>query len=182
MKYYNIPDRLQNSVFGYYNHLYAKRLSDNDTQIISDLPQALQHELQTYMNMKLIASVPVFRGCSISCLKKISSALKQKFYSPGQTIIQTGELGNEMFIIGHGKVEIILKDGKPVATLHEGQFFGEIALIQETTRNANVRSFGYCDLYILDKEDFTSIIKEHPELLENIENTTLKRSSDRRKS
>lgn len=180
MRYYKIPDRLQNSVFGYYNHIYAKRLSDNDTQIISDLPHALQNELQTYMNMKLISSVPVFKTCSIGCLKKVSSALKQKFYSPGQTIIQIGEMGHEMFIIGHGKVEVILKDGSVVATLHEGQFFGEIALLQETTRNANIRAQSYCDLYILEKEDFSLIIDQHEELLTSIENSTKKRSTDRK--
>ena len=180
MKYYNIPDRLQGQVFGYYNHLINKRLTENDTTIIADLPLALQHELQTYMNMRLIRTVPVFKNCSHACLKDVASALEQKSFSPGQNIIRIGELGNEMFMIGHGTVDVIFNDGTVVATLHEGQVFGEAALLRETTRNADVRAQNYCDLYILKKENFTEIIKKHPDLLENMQSVTSRRSTDRR--
>jgi hypothetical protein len=179
MKHYHIPERLQSSVFNYYNHLYSKRLSDNDQKIISDLPQALKFELQIYMSMKLIRNLPVFKYCSQPCLKAISGALEQKNFGPGDTIIRIGEMGDEMYIIGHGVVEIILKDGSVVANLHEGQFFGEAALLKETTRNANVRANTYCDLYRLGKADFLEIIKSYPELLENMENITKRRSTDR---
>ncbi len=181
MRYYSIPERLQTAAFSYYNHLITKRLTENDSTIISDLPQALQQELQTYMNMKLIGTVPVFKHCSIACLKDVASALERKYYSPGQTIIQIGEVGQEMYIIGHGIVEVILKDGNIVASLHEGQCFGEAALLKETTRNASVRAQQYCDLYKLKKEDFLTIIEKHPDLLENMRKVTSKRSSDRRK-
>ncbi len=182
MKYYNIPDRLQGQVFGYYNHLINKRLTENDTTIIADLPLALQQELQTYMNMRLIRTVPLFKNCSHSCLKDVASALEQKSYSPGKNIIRIGESGNEMFMIGHGTVDIIFSDGTVVATLHEGQIFGEAALLKETMRNADVRAQNYCDLYILKKEDFTKIIEKHPDLLESMQQITSRRSTDRRKA
>jgi len=172
MKHYSIPMRLQNAAFEYYNHIFTKRLSNNDQKIIGELPQALQSELQTYMNMKLIKSVPLFKNCSMACLKEVSSSLAQKNYSPGQNIINIGELGEEVFIIAHGICEVLLSDGNIVATLHEGHYFGEIALIQETTRNANVRAQNYCDLYKLQKDDFLRIIKNYPELLSSIEETT----------
>ncbi|MDD0852900.1 cyclic nucleotide-binding domain-containing protein [Halobacteriovorax sp. GB3] len=180
MKYYNVPDRVQGAVFNYYNHLLEKRLTDNDNRIISELPHALQQELMTYMNIKLIRTVPLFKSCSQACLKDVASALEQMYYSPGQTIINTGEIGHEMYIIGHGVAEVILKDGSVVANLHEGQFFGEIALLKETKRSANVRAQTYCDLYKLEKSDFLEIIKKHPELLERVEGIAQKRSSDRR--
>ncbi len=179
MKYYNIPERLQQNVYAYYQHLLNKRLTDNDNKIIGELPQALQQELQIFMNMKLVRGLPIFKNCSTGCLKEVASALEQKYYGPGQTIINIGEIGDEMFIIGHGIVEVILKDGNAVATLHEGQFFGEAALLRETKRNANVRAQSYCDLYRLSKEDFLAIIEKHPDLKENMENSTFRRSSDR---
>jgi len=179
MKHYNIPGRLQTAAFDYYNHLFTKRLSNNDQKIIGELPQALQAELQTYMNMKLIKSVPLFKKCSMACLKEVASALEQKNYSPGQNIINIGEQGEEMFIIAHGVCEVILSDGNIVASLHEGQFFGENALVEQTTRNANVRAQSYCDLYKLQKEDFTRIIKTYPELLAGIEDTMKRRKTDR---
>lgn len=179
MKHYNIPSRLQSAAFDYYNHLFEKRLSNNDQKIIGELPQALQTELQTYMNMKLIKSVPLFKKCPMACLKEIASSLEQKNYSPGQNVINIGEQGGEMFIIAHGVCEVILSDGNMVATLHDGQFFGEIALIEETTRTANVRAQSYCDLYKLQKEDFLRIIETYPELLEGIEETTKRRKTDK---
>ncbi len=179
LKYYKIPDRLQTACYDYYNHIFGQRLSDNDSKIISELPHALQKELQTYMNMKLIAKVPVFNNCTLACLKAIASVLEQKFYAPGHTIINTGEVGDEMFIIGHGKVDIILKDGSVVATLHEGQFFGEQALLEHTTRNANVRAHEYCDLYKLNKTDFLKIIQILPELSVNIGQVVRRRASDK---
>ncbi|MBC97645.1 MAG: hypothetical protein CME63_07845 [Halobacteriovoraceae bacterium] len=179
MKYYHIPSKLQSAVFNYYGHLYNKRLSDNDTQIISELPHALKQELQVFMNMKLIRNLPVFQFCSIACLREVSGALEQKFYSPGDTIINIGEIGDEMFIIGHGIVDVITDDGKTVAQLHEGQFFGEAALIQETTRNANIRASAYTDLYRLSKDDFIQIIRHYPELLDSIKSVTHRRASDR---
>ncbi|GAB4021278.1 MAG: hypothetical protein Fur0010_24280 [Bdellovibrio sp.] len=156
MKHYQIPGRLQDAVFGYYNHIFAKRLSDNDQQIISELPHALQKELQMYMNVKLIRNLTIFKHCSFNCLREVALSLEEKFYAPGQAIINIGDHGEEMFIIGHGSVEVTLADGKVVATLSEGNFFGEIALLQETTRNANVRSTAYCDLFLLKKIRFSS--------------------------
>lgn len=178
MKHYHIPGRLQSSVFNYYDHIYTKRLSDNDAKIISDLPQALKQELQVYMNMKLIRNLALFKKCSQACLKEVAASLEQHFYAPGDTIIHIGEEGEEMYIIGHGSVDIIISDGTTVAQLHEGQFFGEAALLVQTTRNANVRSNSYCDLYKLRKESFLEIIAKYPELKEVMEQNNKKRSGD----
>ncbi len=179
MKHYNVPERLQQNVFSYYNHLVTKRLTENDNKIINELPQALQGELTIYMNIKLIRNLPIFKKLSASCLKEVAGALEQKYYGPGQTIINIGETGQEMYLIGHGSVEIILSDGNVVATLHEGQFFGESALLYDTKRNANVRAIGYCELYRLDKEKFDEITSRHSDLLESLESMTSRRAGDR---
>ena len=102
--------------------------------------------------------------------KEVARNLEQIFYSPGQPIIQTGEIGDEMFIIAHGETEVLVGEAKTrVATLKDGQFFGEAALLEETARNADVKALGYCDLYKLNKSDFLNIIKKFPELVKNME-------------
>lgn len=179
MRHYNVPERLQQNVYSYYNHLVTKRLTENDNKIINELPQALQGELTIYMNIKLIRNLPIFKRLSSSCLKEVAGALEQKYYGPGQTIINIGETGQEMYLIGHGSVEVILSDGNVVATLHEGQFFGESALLYDTKRNANVRALGYCELYRLDKEQFDEITSRHKDLLESLSTLTSRRSTDR---
>jgi len=176
MKHYHIPPTLQHEVFHFYNHLLAQRLSENDDKIISELPQALRSELQIYMNMNLIKNVPVFKECTHDCLKKIAGSLTQVYFSPEQNIISIGEMGNEMFIIGHGDVEVRLADGKTLASLNEGHFFGERALLEETKRSANVVATSYCDLYKLEKEDFLKIVTEYPDLLESMKRIMTERN------
>lgn len=180
MKHYKIPDKLQEAAINHYSHLYSKRLSDNDEKIIDDLPHALQQEMQIYMKIKLISSIPIFIGCSNSCLKDISINLEQIYSSPGDMIIKIGDIGEEMFILSHGNVDVILESGERIATLHDGQIFGEIALLKETTRTANIQSQTYCDLYKLTKKSFNEIVKKYPILLHNIESTTQRRSSDKK--
>ncbi len=182
MKHYKIPDPLQQAAINHYSHLYSKRLSDNDEKIIADLPHALQQEMQIYMKIKLISNIPIFQSCPPECLKDISTHLEQIYSSPGDMIIKIGDFGEEMFIISHGNVDVILESGERVATLHDGQIFGEIALLKETTRTANIQSQTYCDLYKLTKKSFNEIVKRYPILLSNIEGTTQRRSSDRSQS
>ena len=179
MRHYNIPLKLQRDVFSFYNHLFTKRLSESDSQIIGELPNALQNELQVFMNLKLIQNLPLFQQCKLECIKEVASCLEQLYFVPGQRIINKGEIGDEMYIISHGSVEIKRDNGQIVNTLQEGQSFGEIALIQETTRTFNVRSITYCDVYKFNKEDFVRIVEKHPQLLKTLERTMRKRSSDR---
>lgn len=179
MKHYKIPDGLQTAAINHYSHLFSKRLSDNDEKIIADLPHALQQEMQIYMKIKLISNIPIFCGCPHECLKDISTHLEQIYSSPGDMIIKIGDIGEEMFVIAHGVVDVILESGERVASLRDGQIFGEIALLKEVTRTANIQSQSYCDLYKLTKKNFNEIIKRYPRLLENIKNTTQRRTSDK---
>lgn len=179
MKYYNVPSHLQESAINHYTHLFSKRLSENDEKIIADLPHALQQEMQIYMKIKLIAAIPIFQNCGNDCLKEVAIALEQKYFSPNDRIINIGDIGNEMFIIATGSVDVILESNERVATLHDGQIFGEIALLKATKRTANVQSNSYCDLYLFTSEKFNSLIKKYPVLLKNIEAITNRRSQDR---
>ncbi len=175
MKHYNVPLNIQEVALSYYGHLLAKRLSDNDDKIIAELPASLQEEMRTYMNVKLIGGLSIFQNCTPECLKAVAKALEQKYFSPGQQVINKGEIGHEMYIIGHGAVNVTLDQVNVLATLREGHFFGESALLEEAPRNAHVVAFDYCDLYKLDKDNFINIIKKFPELHRNIEATMKKR-------
>jgi voltage-gated potassium channel len=87
--------------------------------------------------------------------------LKERNYSPGGLIIEKGTIGNEMFIIDHGRVEIVIGDDI-VNTMSDGEFFGEIALIKSTTRMADVTAKSYCKIYFLERNDFMALTKEYP--------------------
>jgi len=177
MRHYSVPDKTQKEVFRFYNHMVKKRLSDNDTKMISELPHALQKELQIYMKSKLIRDIPFFKQTPTQCLLMTAQKLEQAFFSPGDSIIKKGDVGHEMFIIGHGEVEVLIDEKKVIATLHDGEFFGEVALLKETNRTADVVAKSYCDVYRLDKESFNEIVGKFPALGQEFENMMHKRAA-----
>lgn len=180
MNYYEVPERTRDEVFTFYNHMMNKRLSDNDSKIISELPYALQNELQVYMKIKLISNLPIFHELKFECLKEVALNLKQVFFSAGDLIIKNGDSGNEMYIIDHGELEVVNAEKRIVAKLSHGQCFGEIALLLDMTRMADVRATTYCDLYKLEKTDFKRLILSYPELETNFNKIMRKRTEDKK--
>lgn len=181
MDYYQIPNQIREEVFTFYSHMLNKRLSDNDNKIIGELPHALQNELQIFMKIKLIRELPIFHELSFECLKEVSHNLKQVFASAGESIIKTGDHGNEMYIIDHGELEVLAgPEKKLVAKLSHGQCFGEIALLLDMTRMADVRATTYCDLFKLEKSDFKRLIVTYPELETNFNKIMRKRTVDKK--
>jgi voltage-gated potassium channel len=180
MKHYKIPAELQTQAINHYTYKFSKRLSDNDEQIIADLPHAIQREMQIYMKIKLISGISIFANCSHECLKEVALNLEQVYSSPDDMIISIGEIGQEMYILAHGSVDVTIDTGEKIATLNDGQIFGEIALLNETKRNANIQSNVYCDLYKLTRENFNTITNKFPILRKNIETTTSRRSTDKK--
>ena len=55
-------------------------------------------------------------------------------YAPGETIFKQGEIGVGMYIIVQGNINILAEDGAIITHLADGDFFGEIALVEETNR------------------------------------------------
>ncbi len=73
-----------------------------------------------------------------------------------------------MYLISRGEVEVTDGSGKVVATLGEGDFFGEASLLTSAPRNATVRAKSYCDFFALEKSDFKRALRDHPQFLESL--------------
>jgi CRP-like cAMP-binding protein len=101
-------------------------------------------------------------------LASLILALKPVVFQPGDFVIRKGELGGEMYLISRGEVEVIDGSGNVVATLGEGNFFGEFSLLTSAPRNATVRAKSYCDFFVLDKSDFTRVLRDRPQFLKSI--------------
>ncbi len=100
-------------------------------------------------------------------------------FTPGDTIFKAGEVGFDMYFISRGSVDVMSADEQTIyATLREGQFFGEIALLLSTPRNATIKAREYCDLYRLDKETFDRVLKRYPEFAETIYEMADKRRAE----
>ncbi len=88
-----------------------------------------------------------------------------RLYQDGEIIIRQGEVGNCMYAIQEGQVEIFLQEGDKevqLTVLKEGAFFGEMALIDHEVRTASVRAIGLVRVITIDKKNFLRNIHENP--------------------
>jgi hypothetical protein len=163
MKSKKIPQKLQEQVYQYYNYLWETRKGYNDETILSELPESFKFEFAMLLNRSIIEKVPLFKGADPILVREVIFKLKPCIYIPGDTICAYGEIGDKMYFINKGTVEVVSQDGKQIyATLKEGDFFGEIALLLKQPRNATIRAVDFCDLYSLDKDSFDAVLSNYP--------------------
>jgi CRP-like cAMP-binding protein len=96
-------------------------------------------------------------------------AIDSRHYSAGDTIITQGDPGDSLFIVEEGRVGVE-SDGREstLATLAEGDVFGEMALITGAPRSATVKAASDCRLWIVMKEDFDRAMASSPHLAQAV--------------
>jgi CPA1 family monovalent cation:H+ antiporter len=82
-------------------------------------------------------------------------------------ICHKGEMGHEMYFISSGTLEVKLEHGD--VQLNNGDFFGELSLLQTAPRNADVVANGFCDLLLLRKKDFDRLLEENAAISEHVQ-------------
>ena len=85
----------------------------------------------------------------------------QEHFEPGERIFSEGDFGDKCFVIVKGEVEVI-KNGEAVATLGQGDVFGEIALISDNPRNAGVQAKSPVDVITVSRDAFGRLVKHLP--------------------
>jgi CRP-like cAMP-binding protein len=101
----------------------------------------------------------------------------EKKLNPGEILFEEGDKGEVMYLIREGKIKITKgkgEDEKVLAVLKEGDFFGEMAIIESAPRSASAIAATNVSLLVIDKETFRSKIKENP-LIEYVLETLSRR-------
>ncbi len=169
MQYRDVPGDLQDSIRTYYDYLWNNRRGFDESAVLDELPSSLKVQVALHLNKDIIEKVPMFRGAPDEFIRQIVLNLKPVLYTPGDFIFRKGEIGDQMYFISRGRVEIVSEDGQTVfATLGDGSFFGEIALLFSSERTASVRAAEYCDLYTLDKFTFDNVLQKFPEIAQQV--------------
>lgn len=91
-----------------------------------------------------------------------------KAYKDGQVIIKQGDTGDCMYVVQAGLVEVVVGQGsdeRVMAILHQGEFFGEMALFDRALRMATVRALGEAHVLSVDKRNLMRRIHEDPSLV-----------------
>jgi CRP-like cAMP-binding protein len=104
-----------------------------------------------------------------------------KVYQDGEVIIRQGEVGNCMYVIQEGQVEVLREDNgeeQRLMFLEQGEFFGEMAVIERDVRSATVRAKGATRILTVDENHFLRRIHEDPSLAYRIVQTLSSRIRD----
>lgn len=114
-----------------------------------------------------VSKVPFFATLGPSAIADVTRMLRTIDLPPRTTIIRKGQPGDCMYFIAAGEVEVDLP-GKKVR-LGEGAFFGEMALLGNHPRSANIATTRLSKLLVLDLVDFRLLMARHPDLVQSID-------------
>ena len=112
--------------------------------------------------------MPFFVGADPSFLMELALSMRMICFPPHEEVILEGEIGEEMFFIFRGVVEV-LKGGQKLSILGEKQYFGEMAILnQNCLRTATVRTLCFCELRMLTREKFLIALSHFPPMKHRI--------------
>ena len=116
---------------------------------------------------RTIERVRLFHGCSPKEVARVARSTTEQRHDAGALIVEEGQEGESFYVIVEGHVEI-LRDGEVLNTLGPGQFFGEVALLGHTERNATVRAATPVRLLVLGARGFRSLIGRYPGVFDQV--------------
>jgi len=120
-----------------------------------------------------VTRVPFFAELGPAAIADVTHMLRTIDLPPRVVIIRKGQQGDCMYFIASGEVEVDLP-GKKVR-LEEGAFFGEMALLGNNLRSANIATTRLSQLLVLDLVDFRLLMARHPDLAETIDTEAKRR-------
>lgn len=118
-------------------------------------------------DLDLLRTVPVFEGIPDRGLRLVRSMCHVRQYKESEHVFRAGDPGVGMYIILEGSVEIYREEnGKTLifAILNAGDFFGELALLEDLPRSASARARSYCRMLGFYRPDLQSIVSRKPRL------------------
>ena len=125
------------------------------------VPAEKMMEAAKTLAQRFLATLPSERSAVLS------SAIQRQTFVPGEVVFEKGDPGDALYVIIKGQVKIVLpsSDGNEalIATMDDGDFFGELSLIDGQPRSATIIATQPTDTVILRRDGFKDFLKAHPE-------------------
>ncbi len=113
----------------------------------------------------LLKKLPLFSTLSRREMAAVERIMYRRDYRAEEVVFRQGEPGMGMYIVEYGCVEIVYEPaGQVLAELGEGDFFGEIALLNETPRSATARAKTVCSLWGLFRPEVLDLLERDPRM------------------
>jgi pyruvate,water dikinase len=122
----------------------------------------------------VLGRVPLFAGLSKRDIEHIAALFKERRFSAGDTVTKEGAEGAAFFVIESGEATVTVRD-KKLATLTQGDYFGEVALIDEGARSATITANSELVCYGLTYWEFRPLVQHNAAIAWNLLQTFAKR-------
>ena len=124
-----------------------------------------------------LALLPLFGALSESELAEIAAWFEMKEVGVGVRLVGEGVTGNSFFVICDGEAEVIAQ-GQEIATLRDGDFFGELALLEAGRRTATVTTTAPTRVLVLFRNDFDRLRAAYPAIAAHLDEAAQRRLKD----
>ena len=169
VKYAQLPLDLQQRIHAYYRYMMDRRVGYDEASFIEELPPGLRAEVSLHFRKEVIERAALFDEAPTEFVLEIAQYLRERIVPPGDYVFRAGDAGSDMFLIARGEINVYSPDEtRLLASLKEGDFFGEIALFKNIPRTATVKATSYCDIYSLSKDTLESAFKKYPSIAERV--------------
>jgi len=159
---------------GFYAELWEKQTG------VSISPDGLSAKVKP----SLLKAIPLLKSLDKDTLEKLADRFIMEQYDTNKMIFDENEQGDKFYIIARGKVDVLRKDitgeKKSVAILDDGDYFGEIALLENVRRTAEVHTLSPCIFLTLQSQQFNKFIDMKPEIRKDFEKVVAKRRKELR--
>jgi cAMP-dependent protein kinase regulator len=113
------------------------------------------------MRDQQLRSIPFFSSLSKKELKLLATQTDELDVREGKELATEGEFGHEFFVIEKGTADVI-RGGEKIRELGPGDFFGEIALLEEDRRTATVKATSAMTVIVMTRADFRALDRSEP--------------------
>jgi ATP-binding cassette subfamily B protein len=126
-----------------------------------------------------LRDIPLLARAPAELLAKIATSVVLERVPAETTVFEKGQVGDKLYIVARGRAAVLVDDDV-VATLGDGEFFGELALLHNIRRSATVRTVTPCWFLTLTREKLDALLADAPEVRAEIHRVAQARAAEQR--
>jgi CRP-like cAMP-binding protein len=128
--------------------------------------------------IKLLASCDLMRHLPAEQIEQILPCIRDRHLKPGEILFEAGDVGDALYIVAHGKVEVLAggSQGCAIAVLGAAHAFGEMALLNGGPRTATIRALEDTQLLEIGKDDFDWLVAADRQLADAVKRISHQRA------
>jgi CPA1 family monovalent cation:H+ antiporter len=113
--------------------------------------------------LETLAEIPLFEGLPKRHLRRVAKLARVRRFAPGSSLVRAGDSGRSFYVLLDGIAKVVRPDGRP-RRVGIGDYFGEMALLDDAPRSADVVAEGEVLALTIDRSGFAKLLRAEPTL------------------